>query len=306
MALRESGRYKRITASGGGTLVAPAYEAYRLRDLYCTPSSNDTYLTVQIGDRTVLKIRVKGRSGNHAAYPGAKTTQLHEAVPRTLMTLLRVAGFDMSVPIPPGYTLTVSRYAETGDVTLVFDAYDPADVSPGEPNGPDAKILRYLHYLTQAAAITASPATLDTSLMWPGGEAWPVGGVDVPDGVTINLAAILGAPCARGNNTANKGYTSALQLWREGEVLFDADDQVGLPFGGIAATTADADTYGGAASIIGPATAQDGHPPLILVPPLVFPEGSIVTPKVTVTDPASGGIGAAGLDLALALERIRA
>jgi hypothetical protein len=306
MAIREIGRYKRITASGGGTLAAPSNEAYRLRDLFCTPSSNDTYLTLDIGGKTVLKIRVKGKSGNHAAYPGAKTTQLYEAVPRTLMAILRAAGFDMSVPIPAGYTLTVSRYAETGEVTLVYDVFDAADVRPDEPNGPDSKVQRYLHYLTNASAITASPATFDTSLIWTGGEAWPVGGVFVPDQVTINLAAIIGAPVARGNNTANKGYTDLLQLWMDGDVLLDSRDQNGIPFKGIAATTADADTYGGAGSAVGAATAEDGHPPLILTPPKTFTQGDILTPKVTVTGAASGGIGAAGLDLCLALERIRA
>jgi len=305
MAYRET-RYKRITASGGGTLQAPAYESYRVRDVFSVASSNDTYLTMDVGGRQVLKLRNAGKSGSHCQYPADKVGQLYEAGGITLMAYLAARGFDMSIPVPAGYTLTVSRYAETGDVTLVYDVYDAGDVKADEPNGPDCLINRYVHYMTNASAITASPATFDTSYIWTGGEAWPVGGVAVPDKVTITVRALIGSGVARGNNTANKGYTAYLQLWYNGDVIGDAQDQNGIPLGGIAATTADADTYGGQACVIGPLTGAQPKPPLILEPPLVFPAGAIVTPKVTVASAASGGIGAAGLDLALAIERVRA
>jgi hypothetical protein len=306
MALKEAGCYKRITASGGGTLVAAANESLRITDIFCAPSTNDTYLTLNVDGRVVNMLRVKGKAGNHLPYPHVKTTQLYEAVTGGLLGFLRRLGFDMSIPIGSGETLTVSRYAETGDVTIKFDKYDAGDVKPDEPNGSGAKVQRYLHYVTNTAAITTTPTTLATSLIWTGGDQWPVSGNPAPEGASYNLAGILGSPMAHGNNTINKGCTTYLLLQSDGDLLFDGKDLVGIPFGGVVGTTADAETYSAAYSVIGPLTAENPSPPLILVPPVLFKPGATLTIQVATTGAASAGIGALGIDLALMLERIRA
>jgi hypothetical protein len=302
MALKEARRHTRITASGGGTLVAPAHESYRIRDIFCVGSTNDTYLTVLSQSRTVGKFRVVGLSGNHLPYPAVKTTQLYESTFGGLLAWLRARGIDLSFPLAKGETLTLSRYAEAGDVTLVYDAFDADDVKATEPNGSEAKVSRYLHYLTNSAAITASPCAFDTSLIWAGGEAWPVGGIEVPSGVTIRLLGIFGAPASRGNASANKGYTTYLKLLLDGDVLFD-DGTNGLPFVGDVAQTADAAVYTPVASVIGPLTAAEPYPPFLLDSPLVFRAGQKLTVQALLTGAASGGLAASQLDLALLLER---
>ena len=306
MALIEKGRVCRITASGGGNLTAPPNQSYRVTDVFCVGSSSDTYLTLINGGRTVNKIRVVGLSGNHAPYPAQKTTQYYELSVPGLFRFWRGVGLDMAIPVPSGFTLTVSRYAETGDVCLIYDAYDAGDVKADDPNGPDALVQRYLHYATNAAAIAASPVSVASDLIWTGGPGWPFDASQVPAGVEFHLFGIQACPVARGNNTANKGYTTLLTLWKNGDVLLDNLDQAGLPFLGVAATTADADTYGAAGSIIGSMTGAHPTPPLVFDRPLVFKPGDTLLTQVTVSGAASGGIGAAGLDVAFALERVRA
>jgi hypothetical protein len=306
MALKEAGRYKRITASGGGTLQAAANESLRVRGIYCVPSASDTYLTVSVEGRVINKLRVKGMSGNYLPYPAVKTTQLYERVTGGLFGFLALQGFDMSIPIATGETLTISRYAETGDVTIFYDAYDAADVKADEPNGSQGKVQRYLHHVTNPAAITTTPTTLSTSGIWTGGDGWPANAAAVPEGVSFKLFGLLGCGSARGNNTINKGCTTYLLLLSGGDILFDSKDLVGIPFGGVVGTTADAETYANSYSVIGPLTAENPAPPLIWTPPVAFKSGDTLTIQVATTGQASTGIGASAIDLALMLERIRA
>lgn len=302
MALKERGRVKRLTASSGGTLTAPNHESFRVTDLFCVPSANDTYLTLIIEGVTVGKWRVAGLAGNHVPYPAVETAQKYERSTGGLFAWLRAHGIDLTYPVATGQSLTVQRYAQTGEVTVVYDAFDRDDVAETEVNGPKAATRRYLHYVTNTAAITTSPVTLATSLIWPGGEQWPIGARDVPHATTIRLLGLFGAPVAHGDGSANKGYTTYLKLLREGDVLFD-QDQNGLPFVGDSAQTADAASYKAVASTIGPLTAEQPQPPLLFPEPLAFGPGATLTPDLIVAGAAASGIAAAEVDLAFLLER---
>jgi len=302
MALRERNRVKRITASGGGTLVAPNHESFLVKDIYCVPSAHDDYLTILVEGVNVAKYRVKGLAGNHLPYPCVKTTQLYEATRGTIISQLRAAGLDLSIPVPSGQTLTVSRYAEAGDVCLVYDAYDRDDIAEDAPNGPRARIRRYLHYVTNSAAITSSPVTLDQSLIWTGGDAWPIGGLDVPHNTIIRVVGLVGCPVAKGDGSNNKGYCQYLKLLKEGDVLM-SDDQVGIPFLGDSSVTAATAAYTPVASVIGPATAERPYPAMIFPEPLEFTTGQTLTLQVTVGNAAASGIAAGEIDLALIIER---
>jgi hypothetical protein len=303
MALKEAGRHYRSTASGGFSLTCPANESWRVRNIHCVPSSNDTYVTLAVAGKTVLKLRAKGKTGNHIPYPVVKATQLYERVVGTVFDLARKLGCPLDVPVASGETLALSRYAETGELSMVYDVYDPADVAATEPNGSKGAIERYVHYVENSAAIIATPCTLDTSLMWTSGEAWPVGGIQVPDDAEIQVHAILGAPASRGNASANKGATLALVLKQEGVVLFDPLYGLGLPLVGDVAVTADAVAYTPIASVIGPATAEQPQSPFVPPAPLVFKAGAKLTPQVSLVGAASGGIAASQLDVAFLLER---
>lgn len=302
MALIEHARMRKLAASGGGSLEAPNHESYRVRGIHCVPSTNDTFLTVIIDGTTVGKLRVKGKSGNHCPYPAVTTAQIYEATVGGLMGEARARGFDMSFPVAAGQVLTVSRYAEAGNVGLVYDVFDRDDVAADEPNGSEATIRRYIHYMENASAFATSPGPLDKSLLWPGMHTWPVGGRQVPHNTTIRIAAVVGCPCALGNDAATMGYTTYLQLLREGNVLFDSE-QNGIPFLADASYVTSTVGYVPKGSEVGPLTAEHPTGPLWLPEPLVFLAGETLTPQVACANLTGSGIAAAGLDVALLIER---
>jgi len=301
MALKVRNKVKTMTASGGGTLKADADESFRIKGIYCKPSASDTYVTAIVQGVTVQKLRAKGLAGNHIPFPFIKTAQIYEALTGGLFERVLAAGFDLSLPIASGETLTISRYAETGLVSLLYDVFDDVDVKPDEPNGTMAKIRRYLHYITNAAAIEATPYKLTSSLIWTGGDEFPVNSLAVPQNNVFRIYGVLGAPSSRGNATANKGYTTHLQIIRRNEVLFD-EDRNGLPFYGLSTQTADAESYVSEGSMIGPMTAENPAPPLIFPEPIELAEGDKLTLNLVLSGAASGGIAASAIDLALLME----
>jgi hypothetical protein len=301
MALKVKNAFKIITASGGGTLVADADESFRIRGIYSKPSTNDTYVTVMVQGTTILKLRTVGKAGNHLPFSFIKTAQIYELIHAGLFEECLKRGFDLSIPVASGETLTVSRYAEAGLVVIRYDVYDAEDVKPSEPNGTTSKIRRYLHYFENAAAITSSPASLASSLMWSGGDQWPVNALAVPQNNVFRLYGILAAPSSRGNGSANKGYSTHLQLIQRNTVLFD-EDRNGLPLRGYSSQTADAESYISEGSVMGPMTAENPAPGLFFEPALVFPEGETLTTNLVLSGAASGGIGASGVGVTFLLE----
>jgi len=301
MALKETQRMKRFTGSGGGSLTASQDESYRIRRIYCNPSTNDTYLTLIVESTTIGKIRVKGLSGNHVPYPAMQLSQAYEAVATDIFALAEELGFDMSIPVASGETFKIERYAEAGDVTVVYDVYDAGDVKPTEPNGSKSNIRRYIHYATNSSAATSSPVKIDQSLIWSGGPQWPFDGLGVAEKNVYRIRAILGCPCAGGDGSANKGYTTHLQLIHRNNYLFDVDRN-GIPFLGDSSATADTTAYKAVASLIGPMTAEHPKPPLILEPPLEYDEGETLTVQVVVGGAAADGIEANEIDIAFLME----
>jgi hypothetical protein len=288
MAVQSANQFKTITASGGGTLVAQAGQSLLLTDIFCVPSSSDTFLTLTIGGTTVGKFRVKGKSGNHCAFPSVFTALAAELVTRGLFAELRARGVDLSIPIASGETLTVTRYAEAGNVVLRYTVADAGDYKNTDPNGRLAKVRRYVNYVGNTAAVTAlAYADLDYSEMWAGFNAWPAGLLGVPENHRFTLFGLLGCPSGKGASAANKGYTTNIQLIRENNVLFDPD-RAGLPFlGDVAEATGQA--YKEIASVVGALTAERPRPPLMFDTPLVFDRGESITGRVLITGAAASG-----------------
>jgi hypothetical protein len=294
--------FSRTILSGGNAWTVPANESWLVEGLYCVPSSNDTYLTLYVDGTIVAKIRVKGKSGNHLPPLAYKAGQLYELVPGDLFAACRARNRPLDIPLGNGQVFTVSRYAETGDVVIRYSKWDAGDKKATDPNGSAAKLRRYLHYMTNSAALTATPASYDTSLIWSGMDSWPVAGKQAPAGRKISLLAIFAAAVSHGNNTENKGYTTDLQLMREGNLLFN-DGLLGIPLGGLSTVTADAADYTPVNSAIGPQTAEQPKPGLWLPEPEVFDPGDTLTVQSALAGMAAGGIAAAELDCALLLER---
>jgi hypothetical protein len=301
MALIERGRVAWSIASTTVTLTAPANEAYRVRRVCCVPSSNDTYLILSVAGSTVGKMRVKGKAGNHCPYPGVYTASTVEKTSDGVFGLFEKLGKPLTIPVESGQSFVVTRYAEAGEVGIVYDVYDPADVKRTEPNGSAASIIRYLHYLNNSAAYTATPGTINASAIWTGGPGWPISPVVVPDKSVIRLLAILGSPCATAGGATTQGCTSALVLMRNSDPILD-DAGAGIRFLGDIAYTTASTSYKNIASLIGAETAELPTPAFILPEPMEFAPGERLTLQVVCNGLAAAGIAASAIDIALALE----
>jgi len=270
--LRQANKVKRIITSGGGDLTAPAGKSFLVKSIYCIPSTNDTYLTVRVDRVTVAYYRVAGRAGNHVS------PLLEGYLCPHLMNHLTEKGINVFIPVAEGQTLNVSRYAEAGNLILVYDEYDATDIGSDMPNGSSAKVFTFVQYMSTSETPTASQDVLfDTSLSPSEFPDFPAG-KNVPANHQITLLGLVGHPFTTGGAGPNNWGTTFVKPVREREVLFD-DDRNGIPFDGQdAAATADA--YNCPFSLIGACvpvlldTAITTHGlPLMFTPPLVFGEG---------------------------------
>ena len=271
--LIQANKVKRITASGGGDLSAVAGRSLLVRAIYCIASASDTYLTVRVDRVTVAIYRVKGRAGNHLS------PMLVGYVTKNMMTFLESRGINVSIPIAEGQTLNVARYAQTGNVIIVYDEYDAGDIRADMPNGSAAKEYVFMQYMSTSKTPTASQdIILDTSLSPAEFPDFPAGKV-VPANHEITLLGIAAHPFTTGAAGPNAWGTSFVKLLKEREVLFD-DDRNGIPFDG-QDSGAVADAYMCNFSLIGAGTpvlldsaVQVIGDPLLFDPPIVFGEGA--------------------------------
>ena len=262
---------KEITASGGGTLVAPAGQSLLIRNIYCEPSSNDSYLTCQVDRVTVAFWRLKGLTGNHLSFIEGAGLILN------MTEFLAAKGINISIPIAEGQTFTVSRYAETGKVLLVFDRYDAGDIHADMPNGSDAKEYIFMQYMDIVTGVSASgDALFDTSLSPAEFPDFPCGKA-VPANYRITLLGLVGTPWQAGESGPKGYYTTHIKLIREREVLFD-EDRNGIPFYSYY-TASPSLLYEAAFTLIGSGMHNIGSgmkgtgEPLIFSPTLVFDAG---------------------------------
>jgi len=244
--LLQSNMVKRITASGGGDLEAKTGESLRVKRIECIPNTNDTYLTITVDLTTVAFYRVKGKSGNHLS------TILSAYLKQNLMEYLASVGINVTIPIAEGQTLSVSRYAETGNVMLIYDRYTAGDVKASDPNGSESNIYTFLQYAKLGTVPTASgDALIDTALTPSMFPDFPCGKV-VPARHTIELLGIFGSPFVDAVSAGNCFHTTFMKLIRDREVLFD-QDRNGIPFDG-EDQAADAIVYASNFSLIAPCT----------------------------------------------------
>ncbi len=281
--LKQANMIKRITASGGGTLDARAGESLRVKRIEVVPSTNDTYLTVSVDQVTVAYYRVKGKSGNHLG------TKHGAYLYGNIMDFLTKQDINVSIPIAEGQRLSVSRYAETGNVILVYDQYDAGDVKETDPNGSAAREYVFLQYAKVGTAPTESgDAKIDTSLTPSEFPDFPCGAV-VPPNHDIALLGIVGSPFVDGAAGPISFASSFIKLMKDREVLFDVD-RSGIPFDGQDAT-ATALAYQGNFSLIGPGTevllntnAITPGDPLIFKPEIMFTAGQELNASLSVVE----------------------
>jgi len=270
--LLQGNKVKRIIASGGGDLTAPSGKSYLVKSIYCIASSSDTYLTVRVDRVTVAIYRVKGRAGNQIS-----PLLVGSIVPH-IMDFLTSRGINISIPVAEGQTLSVSRFAEAGNVILVYDEYSGGDIRADMPNGSESVEYTFLQYMSTSETPVASQDVLfDTSLSPAEFPDFPAGKV-VPANHQITLLGLAGHPFTTGAAGPNAWGTTFVKLIRGREVLFD-EDRNGIPFDGQdAAATADAymcnfSLIGGCVSVLLDSAVKAIGNPLLFTPAIIFGEG---------------------------------
>lgn len=278
--LLQANMIKRLTASGGGDLEAKTGESLRVKRIECIPSTNDAYITISVDRVTVAYYRIKGKSGNHLS------TLLAAYLKRNLMEFLTDAGINVTIPVAEGQTLNIARYAEAGNVILVYDRYSAGDVKATDPNGSASSLYTFIQY----AKIGVTPAAsgdhlIDTAVTPAQFPDFPCGKV-VPARHTIEMLGIVGSPFNLGEAGPAGFATSFVKLIKDREVLFDTDRN-GIPFDAQdAAATALA--YTSNFSLIGPCTeillntnAITNGNPLMFEPALKFESGAELNAYLT-------------------------
>lgn len=301
--LLQANMVKQILASGGGDLEAKAGTSLRVKRIECIPSANDTYLTVRVDRVTTAYYRVKGKSGNHLS------TNRVDYLKRNIMQFLEAAGVNVSIPVAEGQVLNVSRYAEAGNVMVVYDLYSAGDVLATDPNGSESNIITYLQYAGIGITPTGSgDHRLDTAITPSEFPDFPCGKV-VEARHTVEMLGVAGCPFVNAEAGPKTAGTTFMKFVKDREVLFDADRN-GIPFDGDDAA-ATADSYGANFSLIGPGTEilvdtnviMPGDP-LMFEPALRFEAGSELNVYLTIVwagDPTWDGIE----DVAFILRDIR-
>jgi len=214
---------KRITASGGGDLVVPAGKSYLVRRIYAEPSSNDTFLTLRVDRKTVGVYRIGGKSGNHLSF-------LTEGnILRNLMEFLERKEVNVTIPVAEGQTFNVSRYAETGEVVIVYDQYSAGDIRSDMPNGSDAKEYTFIQYMNNSATKAVSgDLEMDESNSPAEFPDFPCSAV-VPARHTIDILGLAGHPTGHKTTGDNYILSSFVKMIKNRETLFD-EDRAGIIF----------------------------------------------------------------------------
>lgn len=301
--LLQANMVKQITASGGGDLEAKAGESLRVKRIECIPSTNDTYLTCRVDRVTTAYYRVKGKSGNHLG-------TIHGGyIKGNIMQFLEMHGVNVSIPVAEGQTFNVSRYAEAGNVMIVYDRYSAGDVLATDPNGSESNIVTFLQY----AKIGTTPAAsgdhkLDTAITPSEFPDFPCGKV-VEARHTIELLGVAAQPFVNAEAGPKAVGTSYMKFVKDREVLFDSDRN-GIPFNAVnAAATADSyvanySLIGSGAEILINTNVITPGDPLMFEPVLRFESGSELNVYLTLaftSDPTWDAIE----DVAFILRDIR-
>lgn len=299
--LKQANCVKRIVASGGGDLSADAGESFLVRSIQAEPSGSDTFLTLRVDRKTVGAYRLGGKAGNHLSFYTEGNFK------NNLMEFLIKKGVNVSIPIAEGQTFTVSRYAEAGEVIIIYDIYDAGDIRADMPNGSASNEYTFIQYMNNSATKAASgDLELDESQSPAEFPDFPASAV-VPARHTIEILGVAGQPV--GYKTTGDHYilSSFLKMIKDRETLFD-EDRAGIVFRA-KKPSEDKTMYRTDFSMIGGAICTSYSQsdellgdPLMFDPPLVFKAGEELLTYVTFALTGTATLPADTVDIAFIMK----
>jgi len=253
---------------------------------------------MRVDRKTVGSYRLQGKSGNHLS------ALRRGRFKNNLMEFLGLRGINVTIPVAEGQTFNVTRYAETGEVAIVYDIYSAGDIRADMPNGSDAKEYIYIQYMNNSLGISADgDILLDESNSPAEFPDFPCG-KSVPANHTIDILGLIGYPVCNYDDGSNYLISTFVKLIKERETLFD-EDRAGIPFRGVYSAQTVGD-YACGFSLIGSSVDESYYHglPLMFEPLLHFVSGEELLVYVTFALTGTKTLAADTIDLA-AIMRVK-
>jgi len=270
MAIKARDQVKWTRGATSLELEANTGEAFLVKDIFVDAFTNG-YTEVSIDKTTVGYFRTDYTNlGNHLHF------LLQDSEKKTLLGFLRDKGIFKGYPVAEGQSLIVDS-GSTVAIGILYDIYEPGDISSEMENGSDAKEYMLINYGRKSASGYLADGDNEYTYSTLPSEfpEFPFGRV-VPAKTTIDLYGILASDVGKTSaSAANKQYTKHLKLIKEREVLFD-EDKVGLPLEGITPSS-DNTNLGLGISVIGNYSELERRLPLMFSVPLSFEAGEELT-----------------------------
>jgi len=281
-------------------LEADTGEAFMVKDILVEGASGN-YTTVTIDKTTVGYFRTDtGNLGNHLHFG------LEDSEKKTLLGFLMDKGIFKGYPVAEGQTFIVNPGSSMA-IGILYDIYEPGDISPDMENGSEAKEYMLINYGRKAS--TGNLADGDNEYAYSKLPSefpdFPFG-KDVPAKTTIDIFGILASDVGKTSSSgSNEQATQYLKLIKEREVLFD-EDKRGLMLLATAPAS-DATNIGKGKSVIGNYSDVDRRLPLLFATPLSFGAGEELTVVMNTSRTAgSANITVAEGEIAMIEKIIRA
>lgn len=290
--LRQANAIKRVATTVAFSLQADAGESFLIRNIIFGATATTGFPVLRVDRKTVGCYRGGAQGVSHLGHDDAAF------FPNNLMKWLADRGVNVTIPVGEGQTFTIERASDTGDVIVIYDIYDAADIKSDMVNGSDSKEYNFIQYMTASAALaSAGDHLLDVSLSPAEFPDFPCGKV-VPARTVIDILGICGQPVSKGDAGTGHSDTQYLKLVKDRETLFD-EDRNGIPFMAVANTTATA-IYATDVSLIGdavsvPAALTDPcvGVPMMFDTPLHFESGEELLVYLNVAWATAGTIAVA-------------
>ncbi|MBA7666584.1 hypothetical protein ES703_74665 [subsurface metagenome] len=193
----------------------------------------------------------------------------------TLLAYLGAKGIFKGFPVAEGQTFTIEGMLRSDSITMIiYEIYDPEDISPEQENGSLSKEYLFLNYGNCGGNITAPGDDLYDNPVSPAEfPDFPYGKV-VPAKYEIDIYGICGSPrCPGENDGAAYIYTKFIKFVKEREVLFDEDRNGILFMHPSTKVDSGIDQTAEGFTLIGNFSAYDNNPPLMFPVPLTFVPG---------------------------------
>lgn len=225
----------------------------------------------------------------------------------TMLGFLGERGIFNGFPVAEGQTFTIEGMLRSDSITMIiYEIYDPEDISAEQENGSRSKEYLFLNYGTSGASITApGDALYDTPVSPAEFPDFPFGKV-VPAKYEVDIHGIAGSPrCPGTNDGTNYIYTKFIKLIKEREVLFDEDRNGILFMHPSTNVESNIDQTAEGFTLIGNLSAYDNNPPLMFPAPLTYLPGDELNIYLTTEGGGTYGTIAADAQEICLIEKVR-